>query len=375
MRHLDALRVRTAALIVWLMKTSPLFSLCGLAVLTSTLTACDADEEKQSIQIELSASVADEAFECGKNYDALGGQSPADLRFYVSEVHLLTREGDAVALNLDEGTEFQDGQVALIDFENGKKGCQGDELLNDMITGTVAPGDYTGIEFKVGVPAAMNHSNPADYPSLLQSPGMAWSWLLGFKHFKAEVGESEGAFSLLHLGSTGCSRESDDADHQNHDEKHEKHDGTDHEKHDGTDHEKHDDADHEKHDDADHEKHDDADHEKHDDADHQHAHHSTSEHTHGDSGAQTTLPTCQQSNRLQVRLDDYKVGESKIQLDFAKIFGALDLSQAQVCHASETEDSCALTMVGKTVKNTAAMNPHRSMGIVPSLVGWLGRRH
>ncbi len=65
--------------------------ICRSALSTTLLTllACDEKTLEKQVKIEFTASVGDEAFTCTDSYEVLGGQAPADLRFYVSALHLI----------------------------------------------------------------------------------------------------------------------------------------------------------------------------------------------------------------------------------------------------------------------------------------------
>lgn len=301
------------------------FSSFFFACLPFTL-ACDEQLDTNNVQLEFSASVGEEPFSCDSTFDTLGGNAPADLRFYVSEIQLINAQGTGVPLQLDEGTDFQDAQFALIDFENGQGSCSGDSPTNQQVTGRLPEGDYSAIEFEVAVPSALNHSNPAEFPSLLQSPSMAWSWLLGFKYFKAEVVNEAGVLSVLHLGSTGCSREvKQETPHDSHDVELE------------TVKEMHDEA----HGDEAHGDEAHGDHPSSSEASSIDGHGHGHDHNHSENSPLMSLPTCSNPNRIKVRLEDFVLGSSTIHLDFAKVFSDLTLDDEQQCHGSASESSCA----------------------------------
>jgi uncharacterized repeat protein (TIGR04052 family) len=140
-----------------------------------------------------------------------GWLTPADLRFFVHDVHFLTAGGVEQPLLLDVRAPWQLENVALLDFEDGSGACRaGTPELNVELTGSLPPGTYVGLSFENGVPEALNHADPAAQPAPLQPGGMHWGWLLGYRFLMAEVaGESEPGgtatgSALFHLGSTGC---------------------------------------------------------------------------------------------------------------------------------------------------------------------------
>lgn len=166
------------------------------------------------LSIRFAARVGGEPFACDRSYQLQGVTvAPLDLRFYVQDVSLVTRDGREVPVQLDTRAPFQTPEVALIDLENASGTCGADAQTNDSITGHVPAGDYTAIRFSNGVPDKLNHGDPKQFPPPLKVPGMSWSWLLGFRFLKAELTTESGADAdagaaaggAFHLGSTGCS--------------------------------------------------------------------------------------------------------------------------------------------------------------------------
>jgi len=163
---------------------------------------------QEPVTITFEARVGAQAFECGVEVEDVGsGQAdaePRDFRFFVHDVRLVDAEGNAVAVELDERAPWQASGVALLDFEDGSGGClEGDAGVNVTVTGRVAPGAYTGLAFRVGVPESLNHDDPALAPAPLAAGTMSWGWLSGYKFLRADLG-TESAGGVLHLGSTGC---------------------------------------------------------------------------------------------------------------------------------------------------------------------------
>jgi uncharacterized repeat protein (TIGR04052 family) len=156
-------------------------------------------------------------FECGLDYPnqstTLATITGNDFRFYVQDLRLINVDGIAVPVELDERAPWQAPTVALLDFEDATGDCAGTPEMNDVITGTVPAGQYVGVEFRNGVPHALNHGNPPDLPAPLQVGGMQWSWLTGFRFVKAEVrevleddldGGAIAGIGLAHPGATAC---------------------------------------------------------------------------------------------------------------------------------------------------------------------------
>ncbi|MCX8071606.1 MAG: metallo-mystery pair system four-Cys motif protein [Candidatus Binatia bacterium] len=160
----------------------------------------------QRVEIRFRGQVGDEPFQCGATYNGVGqGGSeftPSDFRFYVSNVRLLTADAREVPVLLDQDGIWQLEDVALIDFENKTSPCvNGTVLTNDTIRGRVAPGDYNGIRFVLGVPFRLNHGDASVAPPPLSLTAMFWSWQAGYKFLRVDT-----AFDnyRVHLGSTGC---------------------------------------------------------------------------------------------------------------------------------------------------------------------------
>jgi uncharacterized repeat protein (TIGR04052 family) len=172
---------------------------------------CTAAQNRVPVTIQFAASVGGEDFACGQTYANQGTAgttvTPRDFRFYVQDVRLINAAGQDVPVTLDVRSPWQSATVALLDFEDGQGACLGgDAGINSMITGTVPAGDYVGVVFRNGVPEDLNHDDPTTLPAPLQSPGMHWSWLSGFRFMRAQLSQSGGAAQqAFEPGSTGCS--------------------------------------------------------------------------------------------------------------------------------------------------------------------------
>jgi uncharacterized repeat protein (TIGR04052 family) len=172
--------------------------------------------ELDAVTLSFRAQFDDAPFACGQKYSGQGSTkvevTPQDLRLYVSELALLTVDGDEVPVQMDVRSPWQVREVALLDFEDATGACKnGNEDLNSKITGRVPPGEYVGVRFSTAVPKSLNHEDPAKLPEPLQAGGMTWGWLFGYKFIRAEVmataapaDEEMPGMGLFHLGSTGC---------------------------------------------------------------------------------------------------------------------------------------------------------------------------
>jgi uncharacterized repeat protein (TIGR04052 family) len=176
------------------------------------------------VQIRFAAEVNGAPFRCGQSYDNVGTTrsriTPSDLRLYVSDVALITRDGKAVPVALDQDGAWQYRDVALLDFEDGTGPCSvGTKAIHTAVTGKAPQGEYTGVRFAMAVPFALNHGDPTVAASPLNVTAMFWNWQGGYKFLKFDTGStgrpatvsapdpkgghSASGFSV-HVGSTLC---------------------------------------------------------------------------------------------------------------------------------------------------------------------------
>jgi uncharacterized repeat protein (TIGR04052 family) len=170
--------------------------------------------ETRSVSVRFRAVIAGEPFACGARYVDGAGTSftPADLRFFVADLALLTPDGVEQPVTLDVRPPWQQGSVALVDLEDGSGACAaGTRELNLEVRGLVPAGEYRGLVFTNAVPEALNHADPASLPPPLQAGSMSWGWLQGYRFLVAELAAlpsgdaGAGGSALLHLGSSACS--------------------------------------------------------------------------------------------------------------------------------------------------------------------------
>ena len=200
-------------------------------VLTAALFAAQPTLADVPVEITFAAELGGQPFSCLDTYEGIGaGTTPIqvlDYRMFVSEPKLLTTDGAAVPIALDQDGAWQLENIALLDFENATGSCtNGTQATNMTLRGFVPEGEYVGLSFMVGVPFDWNHGNPTVAPSPLNLTAMFWNWRGGYKFIKFETSpvvddgmnmasetHSEGhedssgdAASgwFLHLGSTMC---------------------------------------------------------------------------------------------------------------------------------------------------------------------------
>ena len=131
--------------------------------------------------------------------------SLSDFRYYISNIVLIKDDGSELPLT---------GKVLLVDVQQP-----------DYTLGQVPIGHYKGFRFMVGIDSAVNHSDPALYPSsspLSYQPNtMHWGWNVGYILMKAEgladtsfipSGTLNGTLSY-HLGTDELARVIDFSQH------------------------------------------------------------------------------------------------------------------------------------------------------------------
>ncbi|HVN08926.1 MAG TPA: MbnP family copper-binding protein [Patescibacteria group bacterium] len=189
----------------------------------------------QPVHVRFEGRLAGKPFACGKLYEGVGTGAttvtPADLRFFVSNIELIDAQGGATPVALDQDGVWQYKSLALIDLEDGTGECRnGNTPMHAEATGSAPPREYKGVRFTVGVPFDLDHVDPLQAPSPLNMTAMLWTWQSGYKFIRAEVvvapsGASATAAATpaepgaraqnaaveahsrgfpVHIGSTGC---------------------------------------------------------------------------------------------------------------------------------------------------------------------------
>jgi uncharacterized repeat protein (TIGR04052 family) len=158
------------------------------------------------------AAIGESMAVCGEDYPAVGADSATisfnDFRLYVSNIHLLTTDGDRVRFELEQDGVWQVDDVALLDFEDGTGGCAeiGNAALNGQVIGSAPAGEYVGLTFDMGVPFGLNHQDVTTAASPLNIAAMWWNWQGGYKFIRVDImtDDPENPAWNLHVGSTGC---------------------------------------------------------------------------------------------------------------------------------------------------------------------------
>ena len=104
--------------------------------------------EAQPITISFAMKAGDQDAHCGETVEGLGTTgSPVtfnDLRFYVSNFHLINDKGEAFPVTLEQDGLWQTENVALLDFEDASAGCadSGTPETNTTVRGTIPSATY-----------------------------------------------------------------------------------------------------------------------------------------------------------------------------------------------------------------------------------------
>jgi uncharacterized repeat protein (TIGR04052 family) len=163
----------------------------------------------QSVRIAVRAQVGTETFACGRQYPNVGSARSTiegtEFKFFVHDVKLVAADGREVNVTLTQDELWQNGDVALLDFEDGSGGCaNGNRETHAAIEGTVPRGEYRGLRFTMGVPFARNHLDLASQPSPLSLTRMFWAWNSGYKFLRLDLKTNGAQNWMVHLGSAEC---------------------------------------------------------------------------------------------------------------------------------------------------------------------------
>jgi uncharacterized repeat protein (TIGR04052 family) len=182
-----------------------LFPLLGCKDKDSSSTSQDL-----SVEIPFVVRAGDAELNCSTSASSIGlTQSTIearDMRFYIHQPTLVTASGEEVAITLDQDKTWQRDAVALLDFADGQGLCDpASPETNTVLRGKVAPGDYKGFKFQLGLPPSLNHLDAATEPAPFNYPGMWWSWKGGYKFARFDFKSSGQPTFFFHFGATSCS--------------------------------------------------------------------------------------------------------------------------------------------------------------------------
>ncbi len=182
--------------------------LLSVLALLPLVQGCGAFDKK--VTLKFSPQVGEQPLRCDATYSGMGTTSSTvqllDFKLYVRDVTLVRANGERHALALDQDGTWQREGIALLDFEDGTGTCDtGSPEVHTALTGKVPDfDDYTGLEFKLGLPPEMNHLDGATAPAPLNAPGMWWSWKGGYKFLRLDVRTRGNETFFFHLGASGC---------------------------------------------------------------------------------------------------------------------------------------------------------------------------
>ncbi len=170
-----------------------------LFLLAHLLVACS--DRQDAVAIPFVAVFGEQDLSCGRAGDIT---ELSDLRFYVSNLQLITANGESVDVRLKADGHWQQSDLALLDFEDGTGACvNGTSATNTILLGTVPAAEYQGLSFTVGVPFERNHADPLKAEAPLADAAMHWHWRAGYKFLRAGIRTAGDSF-WMHLGSAGC---------------------------------------------------------------------------------------------------------------------------------------------------------------------------
>lgn len=185
------------------------------AAITAAGAGCGAGDV--AVEVVFDATAGDAPVACDTPWD-LGGLDIElrDLRLYVSRVRALDGDGHEAPLALAADGAWQDGEVALLDFEDGSGACgwTGTPGTNQVIRGWLPSdrprGGWSGVSFDLAVPVDSRHLDLAEAAAPLDVSGMFWGWTSGYKFLAASVDRVGVGPWAAEIGSTRCEALSDD---------------------------------------------------------------------------------------------------------------------------------------------------------------------
>lgn len=173
---------------------------------TLILAGC---EKPQPVNLPFSLTYHNENVDCEQFPQALSKMpiQLKDFRLYLHDIQLKNSRDQWHSVKLTQNSLWQNDSTVLLDFENALGNCRlGNRGMNQIIRGTVKPGYYQAVRFKIGVPFELNHENPLLAKPPLNLGSMHWHWQGGYKFVRAEF-VINNLPRRLHLGSLHCKGE------------------------------------------------------------------------------------------------------------------------------------------------------------------------
>ena len=171
--------------------------LAFLSVLICLLSSCEQGEYR--LDIPFVAAYQQQPLNCDSNFSHQDRWQIKQLLFYVSKVQTkISGHWHTVTL---QNNYWQNDDIALIG-----EACNNQAHWALNLKLNVDPSKIQALRFELAVPFDKNHANPLRASGVLSNSNMFWSWQLGYKFFRLDLGslnetQSDWAF---HLGSTGC---------------------------------------------------------------------------------------------------------------------------------------------------------------------------
>lgn len=185
----------------------------GIILLLVAAGACVGSKKKQGVGIKPVANVEfvcipvvnDKPFYLDSVYVNAADESYTinNLKFFLTDIAFSRSNTPERAAHSDaaaQGVFFVDLTETKQDTATG--------FLQHTTSFTTQTGDYSDIRFSIGVPRALNHSDPtmAPYPLDVGNADMFWEWNSGYIFFLAEGRSPVAEDSLLHLAIGGDAR-------------------------------------------------------------------------------------------------------------------------------------------------------------------------
>lgn len=189
--------------------------LTGGALLASALclAGCGSEAaEPRSLSVDFELHYGARVVGCGDVLEGVGVTASRaellDARIYLHDVRALLADGSQESVEL-EASEWQRDGLILLDFADDTGLCEtGSPETNRTLRGrlpdSASGAPLAGLAFRIGLPDDMNHIDAARSPAPLNAPGMAWSWVAGFKYARIDLRTEGNEAWYVHLGATGC---------------------------------------------------------------------------------------------------------------------------------------------------------------------------
>ena len=189
---------------------SPRRLLAVSLLLASTSIGCATEPAGEPIALTFAGMVGDRAFACGETYESMGSSATSftamDFRFYLHDLRLVTDDGLELEVTLDDDGTWQNGEVALLDFEDGGACMSGNEPTRSLVMGSVVTTEarIVALRFRLGVPEHLNHVHAASQPPPMNVSSLFWGWSAGYDFLRVDGATTEQPFVTFLLGATDC---------------------------------------------------------------------------------------------------------------------------------------------------------------------------